>query len=116
MKAGRSRRPESRVVKHAFVLVFALLVAAIVSGGYLYYRRYERTYRTQVESQLSAIGQLKADDLAKWRVERLADAATLYQNPIFSALAERYLEDPADPEAQGELQAWLGGVSDIRPI
>ena len=109
MKAGRSRRPQSRVVKHAFVLVFALLVATIVSGGYLYYRRYERTYRTQVESQLSAIGQLKADELAKWRVERLADAATLYQNPIFPALAERYLEDPADPEAQGQLQVWLGG-------
>jgi len=109
VKAGRSRRPESRVVRHAFVLVFALLVAAVVSGGYLYYRRYERSYRTQVESQLSAIGQLKVDGLAKWRVERLADAAMLYQNPIFPALAERYLEDPADAEAQGELQVWLGG-------
>ncbi len=86
MNAGRSGRPESRVVQYAFVLGFALLTLAIVAAGYLYYRRYERTYRTQVESQLSAIGQLKADDLAKWRFERLADAAMLYQNPIFPAL------------------------------
>ncbi len=36
------------------------------------------------------------------------DTAALYQTPIFPALAERYLEDPADAEAQGELQTWLG--------
>jgi len=109
VKAGRSGRPESRVLQYAFVLGFALLTLAIVSGGYLYYRRYERNYRTQVESQLLAICQLKVDELVRWRVERLADAAILYKNPIFAALAEHCLENPADTEAQGELQVWLGG-------
>jgi diguanylate cyclase (GGDEF)-like protein len=103
-------------VQYAFVLGFALLTLAIVAAGYLYYRRYERTYRTQVESQLSAIGQLKADGLALWRAERLAGAAVLAQNPIFPALAQRYLEDPAeDAQAQGQLQAWLGSYRALGP-
>ncbi len=90
------------------VLVFTLVAAGIVTGGYLNYRDYEREYRVQVERQLAAIAELKVDELVNWRNDRLADASILYRNAAFSNLASRYLEDPQDMEARGQLETWLG--------
>ena len=57
-----------------FILVFVILSAGIVATGYLYYRNYEKHYRTEVDHQLSAIAELKVDELVNWRKERLANA------------------------------------------
>jgi PAS domain S-box-containing protein len=102
----RQKRTRS-LVAYAFVLVCILLAAALGAGAYLYYSDYQRHYRVQVENQLSAIGKLKADDLANWRGERLADASALHRNAAFAALAKRYLDDPGDPQAEAELRSWL---------
>ncbi len=102
----RQKRTRS-LVAYAFVLVCILLAAALGAGAYLYYSDYQRHYRVQVENQLSAIGKLKADDLANWRGERLADASALHKNAAFAALAKRYLDDPGDPQAEAELRSWL---------
>ncbi|MBN1887034.1 MAG: PAS domain S-box protein [Thermoflexales bacterium] len=90
-----------------FLLIFALMAVSVVATGYLSYQNYEQQFRRQVESQLSGIAELKVDELLDWRRERLADAEILHQNPAFSALVQRYLEDPADAQAQAELRAWL---------
>jgi len=95
------------LVAYGFVLVFLLLAAAVGGGAYLYYSHFETHYRVEVGSQLSAIGQLKTNDLADWRRERLADASLLYGNVAFAALAKRYLGDPSDAQAEQELQSWL---------
>jgi PAS domain S-box-containing protein len=95
------------LVAYAFVLVFLLLAATVGGGVYLYYSHFETHYRVEVGSQLSAIGQLKTNDLADWRHERLADASLLYGNVAFAALAKRYLGDPSDAQAEQELQSWL---------
>jgi PAS domain S-box-containing protein len=91
-----------------FVLIFVLMAASLTSIAYVSYRNYEGQFRRQVESQLSSIAELKRGELQSWRQERLADAEILYRNPAFSALVQRYLESPADAQAQAELQAWLG--------
>src|ERR1035441_10486244 len=90
------------------VLIFALLAAGIVATGYIYYRHYEQHHRTEIEHQLAAIAELKVDELALYRNERLGDAYVLYRNPAFSALVRRLLEKPADAEAPRQLEDWLG--------
>jgi PAS domain S-box-containing protein len=91
-----------------FVLVFGLLTAGIVAGGVYFYRHYERNFRIEVDRQLSAIAQLKVNELTRYRQERLGDAALFYKNPPFSALVKRYFEHPEDLDAVDELRAWLG--------
>jgi len=46
-----------------FLTIFVLLVAGIVTAGSLYLWNHERHYRAEVERQLSAIAQLKVNDL-----------------------------------------------------
>ena len=89
------------------ILVFIILSAGIVTAGYLYYHNHEKHYRTEVERQLSAIAELKADELAGWRKERLGDASVFYKNDNFSARVRQYLKTPDDPEAQTKLRTWI---------
>ena len=90
-----------------FIVIFFILTAGIVRSGYVYYRNYEKHYRTEVERQLSAIAELKADELADWRKERLGDAAVFYKNDNFSARVRQYLKTPGDPEARTKLRTWI---------
>jgi PAS domain-containing protein len=90
-----------------FMFIFVVLAAGIAAIGYLSYQNYERQFRSQVENQLSSIATLKENGLQSWRQERLADAESIYRNPSFSALVQRFLENPLDAQAQAELQTWL---------
>jgi hypothetical protein len=91
-------------------LIFVVLAAGIVAVGHFYYRNYKQHYRAEVERQITAIAELKADELADWRKERLGDGAVFYKNAAFAALVRRYFDNPADAEARAHLQTWLGLV------
>ena len=93
------------------ILIFIILAAGIITTGYLYYRNYEKHYRTQVEQQLSTIADLKVGEILQWRKERLGDAAILSSNPLLSALVRHFFENPGDATAQRQLQVWLGSYS-----
>jgi PAS domain S-box-containing protein len=90
------------------ILVFVFLGTGIVAGGYLYYRNYERHYRARVESELSAIADLKVAVVSQYRKERLGDAEILFRNAAFAALVRRVLYKPGDVGAQRELKVWIG--------
>ena len=90
-----------------FLLIFGLLAAGIISTGWLYSRHYEQNYRAEVECQLSVIADLKVSELVQWRKERIGDGAVLFKNVSISALVRRFLERPADADAQRQLQTWL---------
>ncbi|MGA2603505.1 MAG: PAS domain S-box protein [Verrucomicrobiia bacterium] len=96
----------------AFLLVFLLLAAGIVTTGWFYYRNYQQHYRTEMERQLSAIADLKVSALVQWRKERLADGSLLFKNAAFVALARRFFEKPEDADAQRQLQSWIEKYED----
>ncbi len=93
-----------------FLLIFLLMAMGIAAVGYVSFQRYEDQFRAQVESQLSAIAELKVSGLEYWRAERMGDAQSMRQNPAFAALAERYLENPSDTQAQAQIQAWMDSL------
>jgi PAS domain S-box-containing protein len=86
--------------------IFVLLIAGILMAGGRYFRNYERHFRAEAESQLSVIAELKVDDLAQYRKERLGDAATFLDNKAFSRLVRRFFEHPEDADAQQQVQEW----------
>lgn len=94
----------------AFLLVFILLAMGILTGGYLAYDNYGRNSRAQSERQLSAIAELKVDQLVQYRNERLGDGSVLFKNPAFSNLVRRYIERTNYADAQRRLQIWLDKI------
>ena len=91
-----------------FLLIFTLLAAGIGAAGYLNSRNYARHYRSEMAQTLTAIGDMKVDELADWRRDRLAVASLFYRNANFGSLARRFLTDPADADARQRLEVWLG--------
>jgi hypothetical protein len=91
-----------------FIAIFLLMVMGLAIGGYISYRNFEQEFLLQAERQISAIAELKVNELVNWRKERLGDAGSFYHNPAFSALAQRYFENSDDLEARAQLLAWLG--------
>ena len=57
-----------------YIFIFFLLVTGIVISGYVSYHNFEREFRRQAENQISAIAELKVNELVNWRKERLGDA------------------------------------------
>jgi len=92
---------------YTFILIFFFLAAAIVIAGFLTYRNHEQGHRLEVGHQLSAIAELKINDLTQYRQERIEDARLLSESTSFAALVRRFLEKPEDTENERQLQDWL---------
>ena len=95
----------------ALALVYAMVVAGILSAGYLYARGQHEQFRGRIEAELNAIAELKIGEIRQWRAERLNDAALFYRNSVFSELARRYFASPGNPEARQQLEQWLEKLS-----
>ncbi|MCX6120743.1 MAG: PAS domain S-box protein [Ignavibacteriales bacterium] len=95
-------------VSYVLLLIFVLLAAGIVTGSYFAYRNYEKNYRTEVEQQLSAISDLKVNQLVQWRKERLGDGKIFYKNDLFSAVVKRYFQNHNDRDAKKGILTWAG--------
>jgi PAS domain S-box-containing protein len=98
--------PTERRAERGLLLIFAALSLGIVAGGDFYYRHYERQFRAAAEHQLAAIAELKVNELAQYRKERLEDAAIFFHNAAFSGLVRRFLDHPEDADAQRQVQEW----------
>ena len=78
-------------------VTLAALAGLTITGAWFF-----RSERARVEvhafAELTAIGKLKAQEVAAWRAERLADASVLTESPFVADLVARYFSDPC-PEA-----------------
>jgi PAS domain S-box-containing protein len=105
-------RPQRDLGGRTMLLVLVLAVVGIVGAGRLYYSSYAGSFRTEVDRQLSAIGELKTSELKQWRAERLGDGRVLAGNTAFSDLVGRYLGPRGDAGAGRQLAEWFARVRD----
>ena len=71
---------------------FLVILILITVSGLLFYGTQKDYRRTQIEAELAGIAHLKADGIAAWRQERLADGATLADNIFLSRQIKLWLE------------------------
>lgn len=78
------------------IVITGLLMLAIVMLGAWTYRTQENDARKSVYANLQAIGELKANQVAAWRAERLGDAGVLQDSGFFLAAVTKWLSNPDD--------------------
>ncbi|MBU8923249.1 MAG: PAS domain S-box protein [Bacteroidales bacterium] len=84
-------------------LTFLTVMILILSFGLLFYRNQEGYRRTQIEEELASIASLKADGIAVWRQERVADGATLTEDLfLFREIVQWFTTK--DPIITGEIK------------
>ncbi len=92
------------------LVLFALSVAVAVAigvPGWLYLRHVSESGKNEIAGDLAAIADLKAGQIQNWRRERLGDAGSLYDLPVFVDLVGRSLHGPSRQEARRDLGVWM---------
>ncbi|MEW5725396.1 MAG: cache domain-containing protein, partial [Thermodesulfobacteriota bacterium] len=80
----------------ALVLLFGLIALALAAGGYWFNRYEAQVIRGIKYTELRTIARLKADQIAAWRRERLADARLYSMVPFLHSIITQWLESPDD--------------------
>ncbi|MDD5556747.1 MAG: PAS domain-containing protein [bacterium] len=80
-------------------LLLALAAAILLAAGGWFHRAQERHVRDVVERELQAIARLKADQIAEWRLDHLAEAVELARSPFFIEGVSRWMADPKPEHA-----------------
>lgn len=91
---------QKRTFPRPLMVTLVLALVFVTAGGIWYYRAQEQRLRDRAEEELQAIAQLKVEQLAAWRAERIADAAVLRDSPTFVAAVTQWLSDPQDEQAE----------------
>ena len=71
-----------------------LAIVVVVTGAAWFYRIQEEDLRHRAETELQGIAHLKADQIAAWRHQRLADAYVLMESPSLSEQVARLMATP----------------------
>ena len=69
-----NERTRNRVWKWSLIGLFGVAALAMAAGGYWLYRHETQAIRSEKQSELKAIAELKASQIAAWRSERVGDA------------------------------------------
>ena len=93
-----------------FIALFLGLAFSIAAIGYFYWEKEANLIRKGRQEALSAIADLKAGQIEKWRAERMGDAGVLYDNRVFSGLVLQWLSAQASSGAGEEVRLWLNSL------
>lgn len=93
------------------LLVACLLaVAGAVAAGWIYYQGERAATVRQKSSELSAIRDLKIDQIVRWKADLLADGRQAARDPAVSDELAPWLTDPGDARVAGALREWLDSL------
>jgi PAS domain S-box-containing protein len=88
-------------------LVFLIFSAAVGSAGYFFYQRQKESVKQEKWSELRAIADLKAKEIADWRKEQMDDAQAILENPFLLQSVRLLMEHPANTALRGKVLAWM---------
>jgi len=74
----------------ALIWLFVLMAVGIIAGAYINFIQYREYHVYSIREQLAAVADLKMNEIARWRSERLGDGDILINNSILYLLLGRY--------------------------
>lgn len=89
------------------IVAFCLLMVAILVTGHIFFNDQGKQVKREKFVDLSAIADLKVDQLAKWRSERLLDAAYFKENLEFVKRVEHFANHRNSIQEKQELKRWI---------
>ncbi|MDD2336249.1 MAG: hypothetical protein PHD01_06705, partial [Geobacteraceae bacterium] len=89
------------------IVAFCLLMVIILVSGYFFYADQMKQVKREKYDDLSAIADLKVDQLARWRSERLQDAEYFRDNLEFVKSVQRIAGHPVSTRERQILIQWL---------
>jgi PAS domain S-box-containing protein len=89
------------------VLVFFLLALCIGSAGYLYYKSQKEHFKKEISDELSAIADLKVNQIVSWRQERIDAALASCRNVFLASAVQQFLKSSDSPVLRQYILDWM---------
>ena len=81
-----NEKTRNRVWKWSLIGLFGVAALAMAAGGYWLYRHETQAIRSEKQSELKAIAELKANQIAAWRKRAAGRCPRAFQKGFPSAL------------------------------
>ncbi|MDD5595429.1 MAG: PAS domain S-box protein [Candidatus Omnitrophica bacterium] len=95
------------VIEYILITILILLLAGIIAFGCINYQDYSKHFRHNTESQLSAIADLKSNEISQYINERIGNGNMLFRRDTFYDTVRGFFENPQDVKNTEYLRAWL---------
>ncbi len=92
------------------VAIFLLLSLGITLAGYLYYIEQKEHFKKEKGQELSAIADLKVNQIVNWRRERMGDANLVLGNSMIGSRIQQFLSRESTPAIKEEIQTWISAL------
>lgn len=102
-----SANPQPPKIPGIPLLIFLIPALAIAAIGWWVYGKEKAHTRQAADETLNIIANLKVGQIVNWRRERLADAATISQNPFNTLRIIPFLRNPRPGDTGADIRAWL---------
>ncbi len=79
-----------------YFLIFVLLIVSTIIFSIYYFNIYDKKHKEEINKQLTAITELKVNEIVQWRNERINDAKLFYNNKRIQSLIQNFLTDTND--------------------
>lgn len=97
-----------RHIPYHLFLVFSVLTIGITVSGYLYYNYQKEQVKQDQQYDMTAIAELKVNEIARWRRERLADGEHINQNPMIASYIEEWMNCQTEcTDLNRNIYSWL---------
>ncbi len=100
-------REPSAGVPRALLVTGGLLLLAIAAIGWLYLWNQQKQMRRVVENELSAVADLKVQQITQWYKVWQVDAHLISGSPFTARNVAHFLANSADRELQANLITWM---------
>ncbi|MDD2901985.1 MAG: hypothetical protein PHU44_06075 [Syntrophales bacterium] len=101
---------DSSKIPWRLVLIFSFLSAGIMALGYLYADRQADHFQREIEKQINAIADMQVKQIMFWRQERMHDALSIFDDPIFAREVLDWLNGRGPATQKEEIINRLTGV------
>ncbi len=92
-----------RTIPWFLIIVFLLLVIGILVTGYFFYRSQQQHFKANAQNHISAIADLKVEQITKWRQERILDGKLTYNNAALIRQVSEYLKRPEKSSSRQDI-------------
>ena len=97
-------KTHNRVWKCSLIGLFGVALLTLPVGGYWFYHQQLQAIRSQKQSDLEAIAELKANQIAAWRSSRVGDARVHSRRAFLRAAVGQWLTASVDASLRTEVE------------
>jgi hypothetical protein len=101
-----------RSMPSALIFAFIFMTGCILITGHLYYQSEEHKIVYEKQNELSAIANLKVEQINQWNNERFGDARIIFQNNALAHQVESFFRTPEETKLKQELFKWMKSLLD----